>query len=449
MISLPKVFPVTCHTANVGPGTTFVVIKGQTQDGIEYVKEAVEKGATRIVLQNGMCLSEAIMQCINKAGATVEYVKNTRVALATLSAAAAGYPAKKLKLLGVTGTKGKTTTSHMVYNLLHAAGHSVALLGTVGNRIGTTELPAVLTTPQPDYLHQFFSVCVQENIEYVVVEVAAQALTFSRVETLLFDGLIFTNLDREHGELYGTMQEYFAAKSQLFEYRKKNALVFVNADDEYGKKLLESNPEFIPYTAAQSDGYDAPAFPGTFNRYNLAAAIMLCKALGLSQEVLKKSSLTLPRVPGRLEECALFNGARAFIDYAHTPGSFKSLFQTVRPWTNHLIVLFGAGGGKDHTKRPAMGALAAQYADVVIITTDNPRHEEPQAIIDEIFSGISENNKNKVICELDREKAIIKAYALSTSHSVILLLGKGPDEYQIVGDTKVPFSEREILIAQR
>lgn len=445
MAKLPQVFPVACHTQQVGSGTTFVVIKGQHDDGVAYIDEALKLGATKIVVEYDTHISEELKAQISVAGASLERVKNARSALATMSAHAAGYPANQLKLIGVTGTKGKTTTTQMIYNLLRLAGHKVAVIGSVGNKIDAHSFPFVLTTPQPDYLHQFFALCVKEHIEYVVIEVAAQAVTFNRIETLEFDGLIFTNLDREHGELYPTIEEYFATKYKVFGHLKDHASIFVNADDAYGKLILEKHPEFHSYSAADAQGFEAPQFPGLFNRYNLASAVKMCQALGVNKSTLKKLTPTLPQVPGRLEEHVLDNGARAYIDYAHTPASFKSIFETVRPWTDHLIVIFGAGGGKDHSKRPLMGQLAATYADMVIITTDNPRKEDPQAIISDIVVGISQELMHKVICEPDRELAIYKARKMANSSTVILLLGKGPDEYQIIGETKIPFSERAFL----
>ncbi len=462
---LPKVFPVTCHTDYVGHGSVFVAINGMNQDGIAYIQTALQKGAKKIVIQQETAISEQLLALITQAGATIEKVEDARKALGVLSAQAAGYPARKLKILGITGTKGKTTTGHMLYNLLLSSGYKVAALGTVENKIGEAiTLPAPLTTPQPDYLHQFFKVCVEQSIEYVVMEVAAQALTFRRIETLAFDGLIFTNLEREHGELYPTMEEYFQAKYQLFKYAKPDAPILINGDDHYGQRILATNSDNQQYKSYgkkdnntyQGDFYEQELvidqdhftyknFPGEFNSYNLLACLALCYALRIDKESLKKGTIHLPRLRGRLEEYRLPNGARAFIDYAHTPASFKGLFETVRPWTNHLIVVFGAGGGKDHTKRPLMGQYAAEFADLVILTADNPRNEKVESIIDDIKVGIASEFKDKVIVQVDRQKAIEKAYECSIKTSIILILGKGPDEYQIIGNEKILFQERVIL----
>ncbi|MCF7900067.1 UDP-N-acetylmuramoyl-L-alanyl-D-glutamate--2,6-diaminopimelate ligase [Candidatus Babeliales bacterium] len=462
-LELPHFFPVTCHTKYVGLGSTFVVIKGQNTDGLRFISEALSKGATTIVVERGVPLSGCIQKEIYAAGALCKTVHNTRVALATLSAEAAGYPAQKLKLLGITGTKGKTTTAFILKHLLQSVGKKVALLSTVHNKINNTIFKAPLTTPQPDYLHQFFKLCVQEDIEYVVMETAAQATTFKRLEGLELDGLIFTNLDREHGELYPTMQSYFKAKQSLCTYLKKDAHLLVNNDDEWGKKLLKKHLgktfgqvkanycfELLCEYECDLNGnrFLFSTVPGLFNAYNVVAAVSLCLSLGLFLPDLEKGLLSIPKIPGRLEEYKLKKGVRAFIDYAHTPASFKALFETVQEWTDHITVVFGAGGGKDHDKRPLMGNIAGRLTNTVIVTTDNPRFEDPQIIADQIVAGIEQEDLCKVIVLLDRAAAIKKALELTPSKGVILLLGKGPDEYQIIQDQKIPFHEKLLLLGQ-
>lgn len=443
-MKIPKQFPVTCHTDYVGKGTTFVAINGQNQNGTRYITQALQKGATTIVLEKNNDI-KTITEQVKKAKAQLQIVNNARVALASLSAQAAGYPTKKLKLLGITGTKGKTTTAHMLYHCLKKANYNTALLSTIENKIGNTIFEAPLTTPQPDYLHQFFKLCAEHNVKYVVMEVAAQAMTFKRIETLQFDGLIFTNLDREHGELYKTMEDYFAEKCLLFNYKKRDAPVLVNTQNKYGKIVLETNPTFSSYTSKQADDYNCPHFPGEFNKSNLAAVIGLCEQLGIANDIVHKAVSTLPPLKGRLEKYELPHNVKVYIDYAHTPASFEALFKTVRPWTDNLIIVFGAGGGKDHHKRPLMGAVAAKYADVIVLTSDNPRNESPRAIVKDIVAGFAKEETHKIIVELDRKKAIEKAYKKAQPNTIILLLGKGPDEYQIEKNSKTNFSEREII----
>lgn len=425
-MKMPSIFPVASHTDNVGPESTFVAIRGLNFDGHNYIDVAIEKGATKIV-----------REC--------EATPNTRKVLAELSAQAAGYPAKKLKLLGVTGTKGKTTSVYLMHHLLNKAGYKAALLSTIKNCILNQDIPATMTTAQPDYLHQFFKLCVEAGVEYVIMEIAAQATTFNRLETLEFDGLIFTNLDREHAELYPTMDEYFEAKAKIFEYAKPDCVMISNVDDVYGKQLLERYDNTLSLSVKDwkegiVQGHSYSNLPGKFNAYNLAGVLLLLKELGIK---INTKIGALPAIPGRLQKINLPNGACAYIDYAHTPGSFKSLFSTVRTWTQNLIVVFGAGGGKDSQKRSIMGSIAEQFADKVILTDDNPRQEDPQKIVQDILLGIGETSK--VIIEHDRQKAIQLAYGMSKKDSIILILGKGPDEHQIIGTKKIPFSEKIIL----
>lgn len=470
MISLPSVYPVTCHTDFVTQGTTFVAISGMKKRGADFIELALQKGASRIVVESGQYVDE---EMVNNFNAEVVYVENARKALALLSAQAAGHPAKKLKIIGITGTKGKTTTTHILTHLLSSLGFKVASLNTVYNMINGETFKPPLTTAQPDYLHQFFKCCVEQDIEYVVMEVAAQAFTFDRVHELLFDAAIFTNLDKEHGELYATQEEYFGEKAKLFLQLKDGAPALINADDEYGKKLLSMHQKFKGYSLKTKSDYQASfeavfqkgecqcsflndgqrysffykTFPGLYNGYNILAAVATLFELGFSLESLRNGLNSLPSLSGRLEEYSLPNGACAFIDYAHTPGSFAALFELVRQWTDDLIVVFGAGGGKDHEKRPLMGKIATHWADKVILTSDNPRFESVEDIIASIERGIEGNNLLKVFIEKDRKKAIEKAYALSKKGSIILLLGKGPDEHEIIQGNVLPFQEKLILMA--
>jgi UDP-N-acetylmuramoyl-L-alanyl-D-glutamate--2,6-diaminopimelate ligase len=471
-------FPVTSHTDYVTTNSTFVVIKGQQEDGSVYLQKALERGASTLVMEVGTKLSTEVEALIAKHGAHVEYVGNARKALAYLSAEAAGHPAKKLKLFGVGGTKGKTTTVCMLAHLLKTFGKKVAFISTalVSLDTGKDELvefdcTGTLTTPQPDYVHQFLKLCVEKRVEYVVLEVAAQAHTFFRLEDIEFEGVIFTNLDREHGELYPCMEQYFSEKQKLFAHVKPGGSVLINADDLYGQRLLEANSfgakSFGVTTTADYDAtllsdtlteqealmeYVGTAFictyrgfPGLYNLSNVMGAVGLLAERGFPIDELAENVITFPAVPGRLEMQQLANGALAVIDYAHTASSFEQVIALMRPRTDHLIVLFGAGGGKDVDKRPVMGEVASRLADVVIVTDDNPRFEDPAVISDQIVSGVKTENKHKVTVVHDRQIALEKVYALSHAGSIIMLLGKGPDDVQIVNGERLFFSEKQIL----
>ena len=454
-----------------------MVIKGQKEDGSAYIQKALERGASTIVVEVGIELSCDIERLIAQYGAHVEHVGNARKALAYLSAEAAGHPAKKLKLFGVGGTKGKTTTVSMLAHLLKTFGKKVAFISTAlvsldtgKNELAGFDCTGTLTTPQPDYVHQFLKLCVDKGVEYVVLEVAAQAHTFFRLGDIEFEGVIFTNLDREHGELYPCMEQYFSEKQKLFTHVKSQGSVLINADDLYGQRLLKAYPAAKSFGVTTTADYDATllsdtlteqealieyqgtafictyrGFPGMYNLSNLIGAVGLLAEQGFAIDELAQETISFPPVPGRLETHKLANDALAVIDYAHTASSFEHVLSLMRPRTDHLIVVFGAGGGKDVDKRSAMGEVASRLADRVIVTDDNPRFENPALISAQIVAGVALENKHKVIVLHDRQTAIEKAYAVSEAGSIIMLLGKGPDDVQIVNGERLFFSEKQIL----
>ncbi len=470
-MKMPAIFPVTAHTDFVGAGTTFVAIKGFAKNGLDYVPLALERGATHIVVDESTTISQDMYALLQKYGATLQRVADTRASLADLSAHAAGFPAHKLKIIGITGTKGKTTTSFITHHLLSAAGYNTALMTTVYNRIGSHIFKAPLTTAQPDYLHQFLKLCVEHDIEYVVMETAAQAFSMNRVAGISFAGIIFTNFSQEHLEFYPNMQTYFEQKSRIFEHANPEAPVIINIDNEWLTQH-KNNATTISLAAQDADwsvtqlktfphldmrvSHDqneyrlhSPALVGEFNIYNCLTASVLAHELGVAWPIIQQGLATFSGVPGRVQKFELPNGAQAIIDYAHNPLSFENIFKLLRSMTDDLIVVFGAGGDRDKTRRPLMGALAEQWADYSIITTDNPRSEDAAVIAQEIMAGISGEGRQRAHIELDREQAIIQAYKRSRTGSIIALLGKGPDEYQIFGDQKIFFSEAQIIKALR
>lgn len=471
MVALPTIYPVTCHTDHVGPGSTFVAIAGFNLDGVNFIPQAIAKGATRIVVEHGVELSPTVLYEIKKHRAQLTTVSNARKALAELSAQANGNPARKLKIIAITGTKGKTTTAFLLEHLLRTAGKKTALISTVYNMIDGQQFAMRLTTPQPDYLHVFFNSCIQAGVEYVIMEAAAQAFTMHRLDGIEFDGILFTNFDSEHAEFYASLDDYFAAKCAIFNYGKPTASIFVNADDAWCQKILSSKPvstfgfsagtvrgklhttnhgiELSVTTGHSTHTIACPALIGSFNGYNILGVASLALDLGIDPQAVVQSFATFERVPGRLEQHPLPNGARCIIDYAHNPSSYKAVLSTLRTLTDHLIVVFGCGGDRDASKRPLMGQIAAEYADIVILTSDNPRSEDPATIAQAIKAGITDEQKGKVLDELDRALAIKKAYQLSRPTTIVALLGKGPDEYQIVGKVKERFSEAEIVRSLR
>lgn len=460
--TLPAWYPVTCHTDRVGAGSTFVAIKGFNKDGAQFINEAIARGATRIIVGSND-------QVKVPSTVTFERVENPRKALAQESARAADYPARKLTIIGVTGTKGKTTTSFLLSHLLEQGGYKTALISTIKNRINGQDFAAPLTTPQPDYLHQFLKLCVESGVTHVVMEVAAQALSLHRVDEIFFEGIIFTNFSREHLEFYQSLDDYFAAKKLLFNHRKSHGVALINADDDSFARLKRDygdvftfglvNPADVTATHLETRGrvqmavigcgekfsITCSSLAGRYNTYNILAASGMAYRMGVSNEAITFGLASFPSVPGRFEQYETPKKVRFVIDYAHNPSSFEQLFSELRVQTDQLILVFGAGGDRDAGKRPIMGKIATDYADLVILTTDNPRSEDPNTIITDIMAGILPGLHHKVIVELDREKAIQIAYSKATPGALIGLLGKGPDEYQIVGSVKTPFSEKSII----
>ena len=335
---------VACHTNNVTKGSTFVAIKGKKSNGVDYIVNAIDRGAKKIVVQHDNVVPLSVCNYIQQKKCEFVFVENDRKALATLSAAAYSWPAKKLKIIAITGTKGKTSTAFILHHILKECGKKVALLSTVYNKINDEQSKSTLTTAQPDYLHAFFSECVKKNAEFVVMEVAAQALSLYRVEGLQFDAAIFTNFSQEHGEFYNSLQDYFDAKYLLFSHLKKGASVFVNSDDEWGEKILTKNKTFDSFTHNSFKGQkiDLPQtnLLGKFNKYNMVCSLAVACSFGISLEDAKKTLQSFAGIPGRLEKYTLKNGARCFIVYAHSPSSYRSVLSTLRKMTDDLIVVF-------------------------------------------------------------------------------------------------------------
>lgn len=472
-ISLPTIWPVTRHTDYVGPQSTFFAIKGMKEDGITYIPLALQKGARTIITYHDAIIPENIKKAIDDAHAQLLFVDEPRKSLALLSAQAWGNPAQKLKIYAITGTKGKTTTAWLLAHLLKTVGYKTALLSTVENHLHDQVFATDLTTQHPDYLHAFFHACVKAGVTHVVMEVAAQSTSLHRSDGLLFDGFIFTNFENAHGEFYNSEHEYFAAKCALFDQLKPDAHIVLNADAEKVAALKDKYPLATTFGIANSNAdftvlnpsstiqgisgqliYNnqlvslaCPALLGSFNASNMLAAVSMALIVGIPVEKIQQALQTFHKVPGRLERYVLPNGATCIIDYAHNPASFRALLPLLRSMTDHVIVVSGAGGDRDRTMRPELGNLMATFADLVILTADNPRGEDPAHIIQDILLGIPENKRSSVICEIDRQKAIQCAYAYSKPTSIIALLGKGPEQYQIVGTAKIPFSERTIIQA--
>ncbi len=434
---LPKTYPVTCHTNHVGPGSTFVAIKGFELDGHNYIQKAIDLGAKKIVLEKKY---KDISQ-----NPKIEFiwVDNVRKALANLSSIALDKPCSKLKIIGITGTKGKTTTTYLTEHILRQAGFKTALIGTIKNKILDQEIESINTTPESDYLQMFLAQCVKKNVDFVVMEVSSHSLSLHRVHGIKFNIVGFTNLAPEHLDFYKTIEKYFQAKSILFNQVKKNGSIVINLNDEWGKRALQNlEQKAITFNHKNlKQNFKNPNLIGKFNKYNITMSFLICKQLGLETTKINNAINNFAGAPGRMQLHTLKNGAKVFVDYAHNPSSMQAVLQTLRPITKNLIVIFGCGGDRDKTKRPVMGKIASAYADKIIVTDDNPRFEEPEKIIIDILSGIKKKDSKKVFTQIDRRKAIEKAVELADKNSIIALLGKGHENYYLVKNKKFYFDD--------
>ncbi len=452
---------------NIVQGSMFIAIKGFEADGHEYILKAVEQGASVVMAEEGVNL-----EIIKKIPATVTVIvaKDTRYALAICSCNFYNNPSRKFKLIGITGTKGKTTTSFMTKAILEKAGHKVGLIGTIAIYIGNKKLEdSDRTTPESNKLQAIFAQMVDEGCDVVVMEVSSQSLKLNRVAGCDFDIGIFTNFSEDHisEKEHPDMQDYFNSKLKLFEMCKKG---FVNADDFHSAKV----PKLVPNCEITTYGIDnfcsvlakdititnsyvdfkvkigqkneriKTCIPGRFSVYNSLAAICVGTALGVTADNIKDALLEV-RVPGRSELVNNKKELTIMIDYAHSPESLDNILSAVKSYTRgRVISVFGCGGDRDTTKRPIMGEISGRIADFTIITSDNPRTENPQKIVDQIEQGIKKT-KGKYICIVDRIEAIKYAIEMADKRDIIVLAGKGHEPYQEINGQKYPFDERIIV----
>jgi UDP-N-acetylmuramoyl-L-alanyl-D-glutamate--2,6-diaminopimelate ligase len=456
-----EVAAVTHDSRRAGPRTLFVAIRGQAADGNSFVDSARRKGAVAVASELPPSGEGAWLQ-----------VGDAREALALLSAAALGEPARSLELVGVTGTNGKTTTTYLIDALLRAAGESVGLLGTVEYRIGNRIAEAVRTTPEASDLQALFREMVDAGCRRAVLEVSSHSLVLKRVHGLAFRVAVFTNLTRDHLDFHGDMDAYFAAKRTLFDtLLEPKGHAVVNLDDDRAEELARAaRGSVLRYSLehASADVYAEElrlgldrtrlrartpagvlelesALLGRFNASNLLAAVGAGIALGLSAETLQRGVATLAGVPGRMEKIALGQDFTVLVDYAHTDDALKNLLETVRGLgPRRVITVFGCGGDRDRPKRPLMGAVAARLSDIVILTSDNPRSEPPEAIIAEIRRGIPASRAEDTHVVPDRREAIARALELGREGVVVVIAGKGHEATQVIRDRSLPFDDRQV-----
>jgi UDP-N-acetylmuramoyl-L-alanyl-D-glutamate--2,6-diaminopimelate ligase len=451
---------ITDDSRLVKPGTLFVAVRGTERDGHDFLEMAQQAGAVAAVAEQASRVPPGLPAII---------VRDGRRAAPLAAAAAYGWPARQLQLIGVTGTNGKTTTVNMLRHVLDAREGRSASIGTLGVLVGSTGEPVEggggLTTPGPVELQRLLRVLVDAGVARVAMEVSSHSLHQRRVEGVLFDVVVYTNLTRDHLDYHGTMEEYFRAKARLLEYLLPHGTVVYNLDERawaelrtdrrrlaFSERVMTAevhseNVRFGPrgseWTLALVGERLRVLLPliGDFNVMNALGAAAAAYALGTHTPKIAERLSSLPQVPGRLE---LVNESPAVLrDYAHTPDALERALTAVRPFVRgRLIAVFGCGGDRDRGKRPVMGEIAERLADLAIVTSDNPRTEDPEAILDEIEAGMRGANHERIT---DRLEAIQRALAVATPEDVILLAGKGHETYQVRGTTKYPFDEKEIV----
>lgn len=453
---------------NIRENGLFIAIKGFDTDGHKYIEIAIEQGAKAVMLQEGADMVDIIKKI--PAEVTLIIAKDTRYALAICSCNFYGHPSKRFKLIGITGTKGKTTTAFMTKKILEKAGKKVGLIGTIATYIGEKKLEdSDRTTPESNKLQAIFAQMVEAGCEAVVMEVSSQSLKLNRVAGCDFDIGVFTNFSEDHisPKEHPDMQDYFNAKVQLFKMCKTG---FINADDYHVAKL----PKLVPECNIMTYGIDnfchmlakdititnsyvdfkvkigmrneriKTCIPGRFSVYNSLAAICIGEKLGANAEQIKEA-LEEVRVPGRSELVNNKKDLTIMIDYAHSPESLENILNAVKSYTRgRVISVFGCGGDRDTSKRPIMGEISGRIADFTIITSDNPRTEEPQKIVEQIEEGIKKT-KGKYTVVVDRMEAIKEAIKMADKKDIIVLAGKGHEPYQEINGVKYPFDERIIV----
>lgn len=447
---------ITADSRKVEPGSVFVCVKGGHFDGHDAAADAEKKGAVLIVAEHDTGVRNQVI------------VKNSREALSLMCGNFFGNPAKKLKLIGITGTNGKTTTAFLMKNMLERMGHKTGLIGTVKNLAGDKEFPSSLTTPESFELHGLFAEMVKENCEYCVMEVSSQALAQERVAGLHFDAAVFTNLTQDHLDYHGTFEQYAEAKAKLFAV---SSLCVLNLDDEHAMSMMRhSSGRMVTYSVHhdesdytakyikyKNDGIEYElvkmgyiervkvGIPGEFTVYNSMAAAVTLIELGFDFSKTLYALSLCEGVKGRIEVVPTDTDYTVIIDYAHSPDGLDNIISSLRKIAAaRIITVFGCGGDRDKTKRPIMGAIAAKLSDVIVVTSDNPRSEDPDAIIQDILVGIK-GSKTKKIVKTDRTQAIAAALHEAQKDDIVLLAGKGHETYQILNTGKIHYDEREVV----
>ncbi len=465
-----EILGISYDSNNIRDGFLFAAIKGEKTDGHKYVEPALKNGAIALLLEDiprNAPNNVAIIQ-----------VEDTKSALAKVSATFFGHPTKELTLVGITGTNGKTTITYLLESIWQKMGKNTGIVGTVEYRYLGNRIPSPMTTPESSDLMKLFRDMRSSGVEYAAIEVSSHALDRKRVLECHFDAAVFTNLTQDHLDYHGTLENYLAAKKKLFsevlkQSEKREKFSIINIDDPHGREIAKDSGGRIIYYSSNKIGKGvyvekasinlegihallgtpwgnievSSKLFGKHNLYNILAAVAVGLSLGASIENVESGISNVTSVPGRLDKVENLYGINILIDYAHTPDALRNVLMAVRPFTHkRIILIFGCGGDRDHIKRPIMGKIGRELSDILIVTSDNPRTEPPELIMDEIEKGVHNINfdKKTYFRISDRSEAIRKGIEIATRGDTILIAGKGHETYQILGAKRIPFDDKEI-----
>lgn len=471
---------IASDSRQVRPGDVFVAVKGYQSDGHDYVGQALEKGAISLVIDAAGSITpdKADELMASHPRLTIVIVDNSRRSLALMADTFYFSPSRSLRLVGITGTNGKTTTSYLIKSVLEAYGERVGLIGTIDYQVCGERLAAPNTTPESLELTRLLATMLERGATSAVMEVSSHALSLNRVDGCLFDSAVFTNLTQDHLDFHGDMDAYFEAKLSLFTRLGEQAWAIVNLDDPRGMDIVSvTNANIITYglspdaqiraaeVSMETSGlafaaltpkgmfHVASPLTGQYNLYNILAAIAFGVSRGIPLDAIARGLSSMKQVPGRFQMVEAHGGASIVVDYAHTPDAMERVLSAARAIvTGRVVVVFGCGGDRDRGKRPLMGEVAGRLADRVVVTSDNPRSEEPLSIIEEIVPGVEKGleagRKTGLKGEFqvipDRREAIFAAVAGLQKGDLLVLAGKGHEDYQIIGDKKFHFDDREV-----
>jgi len=456
-----EVVDITMDSRQVKKGYCFIAIRGTQADGHTYIDKAVELGAASVIC-------EEMPSNIHK-GVTYVKVGDSTLALGYLATSFCGNPTEKLKLVGITGTNGKTTTVTLLYRLFNKLGHKSGLLSTVVNYIGDEEVPATHTTPDSIQLNKLLARMVEAGCTHCFMEVSSHSVVQNRIAGLTFAGGMFSNITHDHLDYHKTFEEYIKAKKRFFDNLPEDAFALVNIDDRNGRVMVQNTKAKVSTYSLRSmanfkckvieNHFDGmllnldsvevwTRLVGGFNAYNLLAIYSTARLLGVEKEVALTEISSMTPVSGRFEHLKSPKGINVVVDYAHTPDALQNVIDTIneiRNTDNKLITVVGAGGNRDKTKRPIMAKVSVEGSSMVILTSDNPRFEEPEDILNDMKAGIEKSMVGKVLTIVDRTEAIRTAYMLANSGDVILVAGKGHETYQEVKGVKHHFDDKEVI----